>query len=131
MDRKAGIDANSRKIELINMKVREINDRRRGIKLTPLEDDLDRQELQGYMRIMGVQPGNVKLESLEAEMTPRNYIFYATIAVEALIELSIIYYVTSLMLKSGASVTEYGISGLLMVIFGYLAYRIYKDLRRK
>jgi len=131
MDRKAGIDANSRKIELINMKVREINDRRRGIKLTPLEDDLDRQELQGYMRIMGVQPGNVKLESLEAEMTQRNYIFYATIAVEALIELSIIYYVTSLMLKSGASVTEYGISGLLMVIFGYLAYRIYKDLRRK
>ncbi|HMK46712.1 MAG TPA: hypothetical protein VK436_08805 [Methanocella sp.] len=131
MNRKAGIDTNSRKIELINTKVREINDRRRGIKLTPLEDDLDRQELRSYMRILGVQSGNVKLESLEVDAAPRDYIFYATIAVEALIELSIIYYVASLILKSGASVTEYGMSGLLMVIFGYLAYRIYKDLRRK
>jgi len=134
MDRKTGATdtttANERKIELINRKVKEINERRRGVKTTAFEDDLDRQELRNYMRLLGVGPEDIRLESWEEKERPvRNNIFYAIIGVEALIELSIAYYIASLLLRPGASVTEWGLSGLLGAIFLYLGYRIYQDLR--
>lgn len=131
MNRKTGNDSTSRKLELINRKVREINERRRGMKLTPMEDDLDNQELRNYMRFLGIEPGTVMLESLETEPTPRNKIFYAILVVEALIEISVLYYIASLLLTPGASTTEWAMSGMLGVVFIYLAFRMYRDLRRK
>ncbi len=131
MNRKTGNDSTSRKLELINRKVREINERRRGMKLTPMEDDLDNQELRNYMRFLGIEPGTVMLESLETEPTPRNKIFYAILAVETLIEISVLYYIASLLLTPGASTTEWAMSGMLGVVFIYLAFRMYRDLRRK
>lgn len=130
MHRKTGMDTNTRKLELVNRKVREINELRRGMKLTPLEDDLDRQELRNYMRFLGVEPGNIQLESLEEERAPKNKIFYAILAVEALIEISVLYYITSLLFMPGASTTEWMMSGLLGLIFVYIAYRMFRDLRK-
>lgn len=131
MNRKTAMDSSARKMELINRKVREINERRRGMKLTSLEDELDRQELHRYMRLLGVEPGNVRLESMDNEATSRNKIFYATIFFEVLVEISVLYYIASLMLMPGASTTEWIMSGLLGVVFFWLAYRIVRDVRRK
>ncbi|CAJ35948.1 hypothetical protein [Methanocella arvoryzae] len=130
MNRKTGTDSHARKLDLVNRKVREINERRRGMKLTSLEDDLDRQELRNYMRFLGVEPGNIRLESLEEERAPKNRIFYAILAIEALIEISVLYYITSLMLTPGASTNEWIMSGMLGLIFVYVAYRMFRDLRK-
>lgn len=130
MNRKTGTDSHTRKLDLINRKVREINERRRGMKLTPLEDDLDRQEIRNYMRFLDVEPGTIRLESLEEERSPKNNIFYAILFIEALIEISVLYYITSLMLMPGASTTEWIMSGMLGLVFVYLAYRMFRDLRK-
>jgi hypothetical protein len=132
MSRKTGTDSYARKIELINRKVREINERRRGMKITAIEDDLDRQELQNYIRFLGVEPGNVRLESLgNGSALLKNRIFYATLLAEALIELLALYFIISLMLRPGASTAEWAMSGMLAIIFGYIGYRMYRDLRSR
>ncbi|OPY28411.1 MAG: hypothetical protein A4E28_01583 [Methanocella sp. PtaU1.Bin125] len=131
MNGKTGMDTYSRKIELINKKVKEINERRRGMKITTVEDELDRQELRNYIRFLGVEPGNIRLESLEETAAPRDRIFYATLAVEGLIEIAVIYFAASLLLKPEITTTDWAMCGLLLVIFGVLGYRIYKDTRVK
>jgi hypothetical protein len=131
MNGKTGMDTYSRKIELINKKVKEINERRRGMKITAVEDELDRQELRNYIRFLGVEPGNIRLESLEEAATPRERVFYATLFVEGLIEVSVIYFMASLMLKPEITTLDWAMCGMLLVIFGVLGYRIYKDTRVK
>lgn len=131
MDRKTRTDSKARKLELINRKVSEINERRRGMKITSIEDNLDRQELRNYMRFLDLEPESVSLESLEQERPPRNKIFYATLFFESLIELSIVYFVASLLLRQGAAIPEWAMAGLLSLIFLYIGYRMYRDIRGK
>ncbi len=131
MNGKTGMDTYSRKVELINKKVREINERRRGMKITAIEDELDRQELRNYIRFLGVEPGNIKLESLAEEHPPRDKVFYATLFVEGLIEVAVIYFTASLLLKPEITTLDWAMCGLLLVIFGVLGYRIYRATRVK
>lgn len=131
MNEKTGTDNSARKIELINKKVAEINERRRGMKITSVEDELDRQELRNYIRILGAEPGNVKLESLSREAPIRDRVFYATLFVEMLIEFAVIYFFAATLLKPGITTLDIASCALLMAIFGLLGYRIYRDTRVK
>jgi hypothetical protein len=132
MSKKSASDPLSRNMDLINKKVKEINERRRGLKVTRIEDELDRQELKTYVRLMGVEQGSISLESVEEETrTPRNNIFYATLAVEALIELALIYITFSYLMVPEPGMTDYIMAAVLMGIFTYLAYLMFKSLRRR
>ncbi len=132
MSKKSASDTLSRNMELINKKVREINERRRGVKITRIEDDLDRQELKSYMRFMGVEQGSISLESAETEkFFPRDNIFYATLAVEVLIELTLFYITLSYLLMPNPGTNEYIMATVLMGMFGYLGYIIYKSWHSK
>lgn len=132
MNKKSATDALSKQMELINKKVREINERRRGTKITRIEDDLDRQELKSYMRLMGVEQGNVSLESAEEETAaPKNHIFYATLAAEAAIELLLIYISASIMLMPNPGMTDYIMAAILIGMFAYLGYMMVKAVRGK
>ena len=130
MSVKTGTDTYARKIELVNRKVREINERRRGVKITALEDDLDRQELQNYIRLLGVEPGPIRLESRHELAVSRDHVFYATLLVEGLIELLAVYFIATLLLCPGANVQEWAMAAMLAVIMGYIGYRMYRDLRK-
>ena len=129
MNGKTGMDNQSRKLELINKKVAEINERRRGMKITSLEDELDRQELRNYMRILGVEPGNVMLESLAEETPIRDHVFYATLFFEVLIEIAVVYFLAATLLNPGLTTMDIASCGMLLVILGILGYRIYRDTR--
>jgi hypothetical protein len=118
-------------MELINKKVREINDRRKGMKITRIEDDLDRQELKSYVRLMGVEQGSISLESAEEEVrTPRDNIFYATFAGEALIELVLLYIAASYLLAPAATTVDYILGTVVLGMFVYLAYTMFKQTRK-
>lgn len=130
MSKKNVTEALSKKIELINIKVREINERRRGLKVTRIEDDLDRQELNNYARFLGVEQGSVSLESAETEVAPRNNIFYATLIIEAIIELLLVYFTASILLASSPSTTDYIMAAVLMGMFAYLGYTIAKSVHK-
>jgi hypothetical protein len=129
MTRKTGMDSEVRKIELINGKVREINERRRAMKITAVEDELDRQELHKYIRILGMEPDTISLESMEKVTAPRNKIFYATLFTEGLIEVAVLYFLTSLIFTPGASETQWVMCIMLAAIFVYLGYRMFKEYR--
>ena len=131
MSKKTVTETLSKQIELINVKVKEINDRRRGMKITRIEDELDRQELDNYARFLGVKQGSVSLESAQTEVVPRNNIFYATMIVLGLIELSTIYFTFSILSASNLDITAYAMAAMLMGMFAYIAYTMTKALRSK
>jgi hypothetical protein len=132
MNKKSASDSLSRKMDLINKKVREINERRRGVRLTRIEDELDRQELKSYARLMGVEHGNVSLESVvEETYAPRNGLFYATLALEALTEVLLLYMALSYLLAPSLTTVDYLISAALIGIFMYIGYTMYRSMRNK
>ena len=132
MSKKTVTGALSKKIDMINLKVKEINDRRRGMKITRIEDDLDRQELDNYARFLGLEKGDVSLESAEAaELPARNSIFYATLAVEALIELFLVYLTFSILSAANLGYKEYLMAAALIGMFAYIAYLMARSLRAK
>ena len=131
MSKKTVTEALSKKIELINVKVKEINDRRRGMKITHIEDDLDKQELNNYARFLGVEQGDISLESAEFEAPPRNHIFYATLAGQALIEICLVYFTFSILAASTIDTLHYAMAAALIGMFAYLAYIMARSLRTK
>ena len=131
MSKKTVTETLTKPIELINIKVKEINDRRRGMKITRIEDELDRQELDNYARFLGVKQGTVSLESAQTEVVPRNNIFYATMIVEGLIELSLVYFTFSILSAPTLDNTAYILAAVLMAMFAYIAYTMTKALRSK
>jgi hypothetical protein len=132
MSKKSASESLSRKMELINKKVREINERRRGLRVTRIEDELDRQELKSYARLMGVEHGSISLESAGEDVyAPRNNLFYATLAIEALIELVLVYITFSYLMAPSPTTVDYIVAAVLMGMFGYLAYMMFKSVRNK
>lgn len=51
----------TQKVELINKKIDEINQRRLGLRTTRIEDDLDRQELDEYIKSLNLTPEQKKI----------------------------------------------------------------------
>ncbi len=131
MSKKTVTETLSKQIELINIKVKEINDRRRGMKITRIEDELDRQELNNYERFLGIKQGTVSLESAQTEVVPRNNIFYATMIVEGLIELALVYFTFSILAAPTLGNMDYIMAAMLMAMFAYIAYTMTKALRSK
>ncbi len=132
MSKKSAGDSLTSKMELINKKVREINDRRKGLRVTRIEDDLDRQELRNYIRLMGVEQGSISLESAEEDVrAPRDNIFYATVAVEALIELALLYIASTYLLAPAATTVDYIMATVLLGMFCYLAYVMFRYVRSR
>ncbi len=130
MSKKSASDSLSRRMELINKKVREINERRRGMKITRIEDELDRQELKSYARLMGIEQGSVSLEpAAEENSSPRNHIFYLTLGLEALIELLFVYMAFSYLLAPCPSTVDYVLGAVLIGMFIYLGHVMYKSLQ--
>ncbi|HTY91656.1 MAG TPA: hypothetical protein VMC84_10810 [Methanocella sp.] len=133
MSKKSSGDSLTSKMELINKKIREINDRRKGQRVTHIEDELDRQELNSYMRLMGVEQGSISLESAEedAHALPRDNIFYATVTVEALIELALLIIAASYLATPSATTVDYIMAAVLLGMFGYIAYVMYRYVKSR
>ena len=128
MSKKSASDSLTRRMELINKKVREINERRRGVKLTRIEDELDRQELKSYARLMGMEQGSVSLEPAEDTVAPKNNLFYAILALEALVELLLLYMAFSYLLTPGPTTVDYLLGAALVGMFVYLGYLMYRSV---
>ena len=132
MSKKSAAESLSKKMELINKKVREINESRRGMKITHVEDELDRQELKNYVRLLGVDQGDIRLESAESEaFAPKDAIYYVTLAGEWMIEIVLAIMIIYYLLAPSATMVDYATVAVLMGIFGYLAYVMYKSINGK
>jgi len=94
-----------------------------------LEDELDRQELRNYIRILGVEPGTIRLESVNGEATQRDRVFYATLFVEVLIMLAVVYFTAATLMKPVLTNMDLAACAMLIAVFGILGYRIFRDTR--
>lgn len=130
MSQKTRKDIQAVTVELLNKKVSEIKERRRGLKVTSIEDELDKQELKSYMKRLGIEKEAYSFETIE-EPVQKNWVYYATLGVEVLLELSIIYYTASILLKPVLTMSDYAMALMLMGAFTYLAFRIFKTVRAK
>jgi hypothetical protein len=94
------------KIELINKKIEEINQRRYGLRTTKIEDELDRQELDEYIGTLhltseqrnlidGFNKGNVR------SVQNQNAFYYGMMIISVFIEAYLGYAIIDLLLKPG------------------------------
>jgi len=92
------------KIELINKKIEEINQRRYGLRTTKIEDELDRQELDEYINTLNLTSEQRSLidgfnKSNVSSVQNRNAFYYGMMIISVFIEAYLGYAIVDLLLR--------------------------------
>jgi hypothetical protein len=124
-----------RKIELINGKIDEINQRKIGIHTTRVEDELDRQELNDYI-------GQLKLTDQQRQIVDRcnrnnepgapagnSWVLFVIIAVGILLQFYIGYEVYRLVSKGALETLETIYLTFLIMFFAFNTFQMLRYLR--
>ena len=106
METRLDVDTTN-KIELINKKIEEINQRRYGLRTTNIEDELDRQELDEYINNLNLTSEQKSLidgfnKSNVRSVQNKNAFYYGMMIISVFIEAYLGYAIIDLLLKPGA-----------------------------
>jgi hypothetical protein len=106
METRLDIDTTT-KIELINKKIEEINQRRYGLRTTRIEDELDRQELDEYIGTLNLTSEQKSLidgfnKGNGRTAQNQNAFYYGMMIISVFIEAYLGYAIIDLLLKPGA-----------------------------
>jgi hypothetical protein len=107
----ANIDADTtRKLEMINKKVDEINQRRFGLRTTGIEDELDRQELDEYIGTLNLTREQKNLldgfsRDNEKAVHNRTALYYGMMIVSVFIEAYLGYSIAEILMNPGTALT--------------------------
>jgi hypothetical protein len=123
----------ARKIELINKKIDEINQRRYGLKTTRIEDELDRQELEEYietLNLTGEQKKLIESFSRNNEQALRKYsaFYYGTMMITVFIEAYLGYAIIDLLMRPGLDLLNTIYLYLMATVFIVNAFYILRFL---
>ena len=123
------------KIEQINRKIDEINQRKMGVHTTWAEDELDRQELNAYI-------DSLKLTSAQRQIVDRynrnndppspggsRWIGFVIVAAGVFFQVYIGFEVYRLVSKGTLETLEAGYLGLLLLLFAFNAFQMLRYLR--
>jgi hypothetical protein len=123
------------KIELINRKIDEINQRKMGIHTTTLEDELDRQELEAYI-------GTLKLTDEQCRIVRRcnrnkeppvrvgnEWIVFVSMTAGVFLQFYIGFEIYRLVSKGSLVTFEAAYLGLLVIFFAFNAFQMLRYLR--
>jgi hypothetical protein len=107
METRLDIDTTT-KIELINKKIEEINQRRYGLRTTRIEDELDRQELDEYINTLNLTSEQRSLidgfnKSNVRSVQNKNAFYYGMMIISVFIEAYLGYAIVDLLLGPGQS----------------------------
>lgn len=96
----------TRKVELINKKIDEINQRRYGLRTTNIEDDLDRQELDDYIGTLNLTSEQEQLlekfnRSNQRMVQNQSALYYGMMIITVFIEAYLGYAIADLLLRPG------------------------------
>lgn len=123
----------ARKIELINKKIDEINQRRYGIKTTKIEDELDRQELEEYITTLNLTSEQKKLiesfnRSNEQALRSQSAFYYGMMIITVFIEAYLGYAIIDLIMRPGLDLFNTIYLYLMAAVFIVNAFYILKLL---
>ncbi len=122
------------KIELINRKIDEINQRKTGIRTTAVEDELDRQELEAYI-------GSLKLTEEQHRIVARcnhnkppvrvgnEWIIFIIMTAGIFLQFYIGFEIYRLVSKGSLIAFEAAYLGLLVLFFAFNAFQMLRYLR--
>jgi hypothetical protein len=123
------------KIELINRKIDEINQRKMGIRTTAVEDELDRQELEAYI-------GGLKLTEAQRRLVDRcnrnrqpavrvgnEWIVFIIMTAGIFLQFYIGFEIYRLVSKGSLVAFEAAYLGLLVLFFAFNAFQMLRYLR--
>jgi hypothetical protein len=124
-----------RKIELINRKIDEINQRKIGIHTTKVEDELDRQELDDYIR-------QLKLTDQQRQIVDRynhnndpgtsgrsDWVLYVILGVGIFLQFYIGYEVYRLVSKGALETLETVYLAFLVMFFAFNTFQMLRYMR--
>ncbi len=107
METRLDIDT-ANKIELINKKIEEINQRRYGLRTTKIEDELDRQELDDYISTLHLTSEQKSLidgfnrNNMRSSQN-QNVFYYGMMIISVFIEAYLGYAIADLLLRPPAT----------------------------
>ncbi|OPY26968.1 MAG: hypothetical protein A4E28_02242 [Methanocella sp. PtaU1.Bin125] len=123
------------KVELINRKIDEINQRKMGIHTTALEDDLDRQELEAYI-------GSLQLTEEQRRLVDRcnrnkerpvrvgnEWIVFIIMTAGIFLQFYIGFEIYRLISKGSLVAYEAAYLGLLVLFFLFNAFQMLRYMR--
>ncbi|AFD00602.1 hypothetical protein Mtc_1861 [Methanocella conradii HZ254] len=124
----------ARKIELINKKIDEINQRRYGLRTTKIEDELDRQELEEYIATLNLTSEQKKLiesfnRSNEQALRSQSAFYYGMMIITVFIEAYLGYAIIDLIMRPGLDLFNTIYLYLMAAVFIVNAFYILKFLR--
>lgn len=119
------------KIELINRKVDEINQRRACLHTTQVEDELDRQELEAYIKTLNLTDKQRQIvgqfnQGDEQPLVSRNLFYFIIMAAGVLIQFYIGYEIYHLVSKGALETLE---TFYLAALIGFFAFNTFQLLR--
>jgi hypothetical protein len=123
------------KIELINGKIDEINQRKIGIHATRVEDELDRQELDDYIRQLKLTEKQRQIvdgynKNDEAKAPAGNqWVLFILLGVGLFLQFYIGYEVYRLVTKGTLEALETVYLAFLIIFFAFNTFQMYRYMR--
>jgi hypothetical protein len=137
METRLDVDTTT-KIELINKKIEEINQRRYGLRTTKIEDELDRQELDEYINTLNLTSEQRSLidgfnKSNVRSVQNQNAFYYGMMIISVFIEAYLGYAIVDLLLKpvpdTGTDIFTNLYLYLMIAVFIINAFYVLKFMR--
>jgi hypothetical protein len=124
----------TRKVDLINKKIDEINLRRMGCRTTKIEDELDQQELDDYIISLKLTDEQRKLiekfnRSNEKHMPGKSTFYYAVVFISVLIQIYLSFVIYEILMKPEINTWETLYLFVLAGIFIFNLVQVLKFLR--
>jgi hypothetical protein len=122
------------KIEMINKKIDEINQRRYGLRTTKIEDELDRQELDEYIGTLNLTGDQKKLiegfsRNNERTLHNQSAFYYGMMIISVFIEAYLGYAIMDLLLQPGLDIFNTVYLYLMIAVFIFNGFYVLKFLR--
>ncbi len=122
------------KVELINKKIDEINQRRNGLRTVKIEDELDRQELDNYVEGLHLTPEQKQLvegynKTNERSVQGRGGYYHMMMFLSVFVEAYLGYAIIELFLQPSLDIYNTIYLCLMGVVFIINAFYVLKFLR--
>lgn len=132
----ANVDPDTtRKVELINHKIDEINQRRYGLRMTKIEDELDKQELDEYIKSLNLTSEQQKViegfnKTNQRYVQNQSSIYYVMMFISIFIEAYLTFAIYDLLMKPAPlDMLQTAYLYLMVIVFILNAVYVLKYLR--
>jgi len=122
------------KIEKINRKIEEINQRRAGLHMTKIEDDLDRQELNDYIDTLNLTTEQKSLIDSYSQTSVRTLqnqsaFYYSMMIVSVFIEAYLGYAIIDMIMQPGLDMLNTAFLYMMIAVFIINAFYVLRFMR--